>query len=110
MQTCRACGERLPNGATQCPLCLVALPVGDEADVYELPPTPSTIPTEWTGGAVYTLELPAHCPHCRELIRSVRVYRLKRTQVTFTSPLPRGGRAIVCSACHTILSADVAVV
>jgi hypothetical protein len=104
MPTCTACGEHLPTGATKCPLCLVAV---EEQDVYEISSETTTIPPEWEGGAVYTLELPARCPHCKELVRSLRVLRLKRTQVSFTSPLPRGGRAIVCTACQGIISADV---
>ena len=106
MNTCAACGERLPPGATQCPLCLVAVQP-EQDDVYELTVSDEPIPEEWEGGAVYTLEFPARCPHCRELVRSVRVLRLKRSQVSFTSPLPRGGRAIVCTACQAIISADV---
>ena len=105
MRTCSACGEKLPDGATQCALCLVAVP--DELEVYDLSAETTTIPPEWEGGAVYTLELPARCPHCKELVRSLRVLRLKRTQVSFTSPLPRGGRAIVCTSCQGIISADV---
>ena len=105
MRTCIACGEDLPDGATKCPLCLVAVP--EEQDVYDLSGETTAIPPEWEGGAVYTLELPARCPHCKELVRSLRVLRLKRTHVSFTSPLPRGGRAIVCTACQGIISADV---
>ena len=60
MNTCTACGERLPAGATKCPLCLVPVH-GEEDEVYN----------------------------------------------RFTSPLPRGGRAIVCTACQGIISADV---
>ena len=79
----------------------------EEEEIYNLEASSETIPSEWEGGAVYTLEFPARCPHCRELVRSLRVLRLKRSQVSFTSPLPRGGRAIVCSACQGIISADV---
>ena len=100
MRTCTSCGENLPDGATQCHACLVAVP--DEQDVYDL-----SIPPEWEPGAVYTLELPARCPHCKQQVRSLRVLRLKRTQVSFTSPLPRAGRVIVCTACFCIISADV---
>ncbi len=106
MQTCQACGNHLAEGATQCHTCLVAVP--EELDVYDLSAEePSTIPPEWDGGAIYTLERAARCPHCKELIRSLRVMRLKRTQVSFTSPLPRAGRIIVCPSCLAILSADV---
>ena len=66
------------------------------------------IPSEWQSAAVYTLELPARCPHCREPIRTLRVIRLLRTQVSFTSPLPRGGRALVCPLCERIISAELA--
>ena len=65
------------------------------------------IPSEWQSGAVYTLELPARCPHCREPIRTLRVLRLTRTQAPFTSPLPRGGRALVCPQCERIISAEL---
>ena len=105
MPTCSACGEHLADGATKCQVCLVA--VSEDEDVYDLSSATTAIPPEWEGGAIYTLELPARCPHCKELVRSLRVLRLKRTQVSFTSPLPRGGRAIVCTACQGIISADV---
>jgi hypothetical protein len=62
---------------------------------------------EWQAAAVYTLELPARCPHCREPIRTLKVLRLTRTQVTFTSSLPRGGRVIVCPLCERIVSAEL---
>jgi hypothetical protein len=106
MNTCTACGENLPTGATKCPLCLVPVQ-SDEEEIYNLEASSEPIPAEWEGGAVYTLEFAARCPHCRELVRSLRVLRLKRSQVSFTSPLPRGGRAIVCTSCRGIISADV---
>jgi hypothetical protein len=106
MQTCQACGKHLADGATQCHACLVAVP--EEHDVYDVSLEETTaIPPEWDGGAVYTLERSARCPNCKELIRSLRVMRLKRTQVSFTSPLPRAGRVIVCPSCLAILSADL---
>lgn len=77
-------------------------------DAYELAADEVEIPPEWQGGSVYTLELEARCPHCREMIRTVRVVRLKRSQVSFTSTLPRGGRVITCSACDRILSVELA--
>jgi hypothetical protein len=79
----------------------------EDDEVYDLSASTEPIPAEWEGGAVYTLEFAARCPHCRELVRSLRVLRLKRAQVSFTSPLPRGGRAIVCTSCQGIISADV---
>ena len=83
-----------------------ATPSSDEA--YEIPLTNEDIPAEWQGGAVYTLELPARCPYCLVQIRTLRVLKLKRTQVAFTSTVPRGGRAIVCPECNRILSAELA--
>src|SRR5215467_9229185 len=126
MRQCPHCTQEIPSNAKRCPLCLkpVGAQAGVTADVeidldaptntiadtetYELPSGPAEIPAEWQGGSVYSLELPARCPHCREMIRSVRVLRLKRSQVTFTSTLPRGGRIIVCPECERILSAELA--
>src|SRR5712691_6592159 len=105
MSKCPLCAEPVPDGTTRCPLCLVEVN-RDGDEVYELPPD-ADIPDEWQRGAMYALELPARCPHCREIIRGVRVLRLRRTQVSFTSTLPRGGRVITCPACERILSAEL---
>jgi hypothetical protein len=80
----------------------------DDAYVLSANPGEAEIPAEWQGGAVYTLEQPVRCPYCREAIRTIRVLRLKRTQVTFTSTLPRSGRVMACPACERILSAELA--
>ena len=58
-------------------------------------------------GAVYTLEFATRCPQCSEEITTVRVSRLLRTQVSFTSTLPRKGYIIVCPECDGILSAEL---
>ncbi len=58
--------------------------------------------------AEYTLEYPAACPCCDEVVRSVQVVRLLRTRVNFTSTLPRRGRVSICSQCKKILSAELA--
>jgi hypothetical protein len=58
-------------------------------------------------GTVYTLEFPTRCPQCCTEITSVRVSRLLRTQVSFTSTLPRKGYIIVCPECDGILSAEL---
>src|SRR6185436_20274400 len=100
MAKCSFCSEEIPPDAERCPLCDRDVSVADEA--YELPAGPTDIPAEWQGGAVYSLELPVHCPHCRVLIRTIRVLKLKRVQVTFTSTLPRGGRVVVCPECDRI--------
>jgi len=79
----------------------------DDDEVYELSEDASEIPSEWRSAAVYELEAPVRCPYCREVIRTLRVLRLTRTQAPFTSTLPRRGQAVVCPACDRILSADV---
>ena len=79
-----------------------------EEDVYEIPELEPDIPAEWRSTvARYELEQPARCPYCREVIRSLRVLKMTRSQVAFTSTLPRSGKAIVCPECDRILSADV---
>ena len=60
------------------------------------------------GGALYTLEAPARCPECHSQLRTVRVLRLLRTQVSFTSTLPRKGYVIVCPDCERLLAAELA--
>ena len=59
------------------------------------------------GGALYTLESPARCPGCEKEIRTFRVLRVLRTQVSFTSTLPRKGYVIVCPECERLLSAEL---
>jgi hypothetical protein len=77
-------------------------------DVYEIAVDvdAAEIPSEWRSIAQYELEQPAKCPHCRATIRTLRVLRLTRMQVSFTSTLPRGGRALICPECDRILSAE----
>src|SRR5262245_5947604 len=106
MANCQVCGGEIPEGAEECPTCLANSTPPDDG-VYELPPGPAEIPPEWERGAVYELEQPARCPHCRQVIRMVRVLRLRRMQVTFTSPLPRGGRVVTCPECERILSVEL---
>lgn len=114
MAHCVFCGVEVPIDARQCPSCshAVGQELAPDSDVYDLSEglsedVAAEIPIEWEGGAVYTLELPARCPSCKELIRTIRVLRLKRTQVTFTSTLPRNGRALVCPECGRILSVEL---
>lgn len=58
-------------------------------------------------GALYTLEAPARCPECHSEIETLRVLRLLRTQVSFTSTLPRKGYVILCPECDRLLSAEL---
>lgn len=81
--------------------------VDDAEEAYDLGEVETEIPKEWQGAAVYTLEAPVKCSHCREAIRTLRVVRMIRTQVTFTSPLPRAGRVLVCPVCEKIVSAEL---
>jgi hypothetical protein len=110
MATCARCSGEIPAGVDTCPLCFEKTAEGDGGDAYELE-LPSgaavEIPAEWQGGAVYSLELAARCPYCLVQIRTIRVLKLKRTQASFTSTLPRGGRVVVCPDCNRILSAEL---
>lgn len=55
--------------------------------------------------AEYVLEYAAVCPACHATVSTLRVLRLLRIRVNFTSTLPRHGRVVICPACRTILSA-----
>jgi CheY-like chemotaxis protein len=57
--------------------------------------------------AVYRLESAARCPQCGETISTLRAVRLLRTQVNFTSTLPRRGRIITCPCCSSIVPAEL---
>ena len=59
--------------------------------------------------AEYTLEYWAACPSCGRHLKTVRVVRLLRTRVNFTSTLPRHGRVVICPSCRTILSAALTI-
>jgi len=49
----------------------------------------------------------ARCPQCRNPIRALKVVKLSRSKVAFTSTLPRAGRATVCPQCECILSVEI---
>lgn len=57
--------------------------------------------------AMYQLESPVRCPHCDERISSLKAVRLLRTQVNFTSTLPRRGRVLTCPSCLAVLPAEL---
>ena len=105
MAECAFCHEPLPSGAGRCIACGQTVAAAD--DVYELPDAEPIIPANWQTAALYTLDSPVRCPHCREPIRTVRVVRMTRTQAPFTSTLPRGGRAITCPQCERVLSMEL---
>ena len=80
-----------------------------DSDVYDLENVTATegIPSEWQSTSSYTLDSAVCCPHCQERITSVRIVGLTRSQVAFTSTLPRKGRVIVCPECERILTAEL---
>ena len=83
-------------------------PDQDDDETYVITPSADTeIPAKWQTVASYDLELPAKCPHCRVPIRTLKVVRLARSKVSFTSTLPRSGRAMVCPQCECIVSVEV---
>jgi len=76
-------------------------------DLTEEAEPPRRRPKHADRGAVYTLEFSTTCPQCCTEISTVHVSRLLRTQVSFTSTLPRKGYIIVCPECAGILSAEL---
>ena len=131
LRHCRYCTETLPPGARECPLCLREVTSSTtETRRISQPPTlsgsrpltntslaaasltgaaPITAPqpAAAAGGAVYTLESPANCPECNTEINTIHVIRVMRTQVSFTSTLPRKAYVIACPACRRLLSAGL---
>jgi hypothetical protein len=57
--------------------------------------------------AEYTLESTVKCAHCKASLDTVRVVRLLRRRVNFTSSLPRRGYVVVCPSCQTVIPAIV---
>ena len=70
-------------------------------------PTQATVMGETSAEAEYQLESAVICPSCESEISTLQVIRMLRTRVNFTSTLPRRGRAVVCPACSTIISAEL---
>jgi len=69
--------------------------------------TTPTLPKRQADGAIYSLEFPVQCPHCAEEIRTFKVFRLLRREVSFTSTLPRKGYVIVCPECERPISSEL---
>jgi DNA-binding response OmpR family regulator len=57
--------------------------------------------------AVYRLETAVRCPQCGETVSTLKAVRLLRTQVNFTSTLPRRGRVAVCPCCFVIVPVEL---
>jgi hypothetical protein len=132
---CRYCTETLPPGARECPLCLREVTENaaePRQTIIQPPAAPASRPLTGTSlaaaslagaapivasqaaasasaasGAVYTLESPAQCPECNTEINAIHVIRVMRTQVSFTSTLPRKAYVIACPACRRLLSAGL---
>ena len=101
--------ESRPAARNQAPERVASHAVSHDENVYDLtePEPPRRRTKHADRGAVYTLEFPTTCPQCCTEISTVRVSRLLRTQVSFTSTLPRKGYIIVCPECSGILSAEL---
>ena len=70
------------------------------------PPAPLP-PTATNADAIYRLETPVRCPQCGETVTTLKAVRLLRTQVNFTSTLPRRGRVLTCPSCLCVVSAEL---
>lgn len=103
---CVFCSEPLATGATQCPRCLREI-AGTDGEPSSRPAVAAPAASTPSNGAVYTMESPARCPECEKEIRMFRVLRVIRTQVSFTSTLPRKGYVVVCPECERLLSAEL---
>ena len=57
--------------------------------------------------AEYSLEHPVRCQACGEMVATLKAIRLLRTEVNFTSTLPRRGRVLVCPLCQTLVTAEL---
>jgi hypothetical protein len=101
--------ESRPAARTPANPRVVSHAVPQDENVYDLTEAepPRRRPKQPDRGAIYTLEFPTTCPQCCTEISTVRVSRLLRTQVSFTSTLPRKGYIIVCPECSGILSAEL---
>ena len=78
-------------------------------DVYELSPTElGDSLEEWRSTATYTLDVPVRCPYCDDRIQTLHIVGLTRSQVAFTSTLPRKGRVATCPECDRILPVELA--
>jgi DNA-binding response OmpR family regulator len=70
-------------------------------------PQPEAATVVSNSDAVYRLETPVRCPQCGETISTLKAVRLLRTQVNFTSTLPRRGRVLTCPCCLSVVPAEL---
>ena len=105
---CPFCFEPLQPNLKLCPRCLRAFSEKTNVAPEATTAKPAAPPLGTTQiGAVYTLESPTRCPQCEKEIRTLRVLRILRTQVSFTSTLPRKGYVVICPECERLLSAEL---
>jgi hypothetical protein len=104
---CAFCSEPLSPTSQYCSRCLRPISEGKTVTPEAAGLTPASGKAHTGAGALYTLESPVRCPECENEIRSIRVIRVLRTQVSFTSTLPRKGYVIVCPECERVLSAEL---
>jgi hypothetical protein len=57
--------------------------------------------------AEYQLETAVTCSQCKQPYETVKVVRLLRKKVNFTSSLPRRGYVVVCPNCHSAVPAVI---
>jgi DNA-binding NtrC family response regulator len=81
---------------------LEAVPSADEPPSFLGQETSST-----KSEAEYRLEYVVKCPSCGDKIETLKAVRLIRTQVNFTSTLPRRGRVLACPQCLAIIPAEL---
>jgi DNA-binding response OmpR family regulator len=84
----------------------------DQIDSHNKPvrpasPSPEVPVPAPNSDAVYRLETPVRCPQCGDAISSLKAVRMLRTQVNFTSTLPRRGRLLICPSCLSIVPAEL---
>lgn len=80
---------------------------GIEAQESTSPPQEAPVADATKIDAEYTLESPVRCSVCGERIVTLKAVRLVRTQVNFTSTLPRRGRVIACPHCLALIPAEL---
>jgi DNA-binding response OmpR family regulator len=88
---------------------IVPLPASDPIADLQVATAPAEPPAARlpNSEAMYRLESAVRCPQCGETISTLRAVRLLRTEVNFTSTLPRRGRILACPCCQAIVPAEL---
>jgi DNA-binding NtrC family response regulator len=80
---------------------------GTELALGDQPASPDPTASLSQSEATYRLERAVRCSQCGETVSTLNAVRLLRTQVNFTSTLPRRGRVLVCPNCQTMVPAEL---